>query len=182
MYFGRHRFNIYLLTLLCAALVGGCKSSPKEQNIDPQKLDAKLAVYGEAQEKTTFTKKISVIESSPVEIVVDQTPILTTRYIKHASVVEAVGGFAMQIKFDQTGQWLLDHFTALNIGRHLVIYAEFGVAKEMKNRWIAGPTISGRIADGILLFTPDTTREEADQIVLGLKNRITESNKPLGKW
>jgi hypothetical protein len=37
-------------------------------------------------------------------------------------------------------------------------------------RWLAAPVISHRIGDGVLVFTPDATREEAEEIALGLNN------------
>ena len=39
-----------------------------------------------------------------------------------------------------------------------------------EGRWLAAPRINKRIADGVLVFTPDATREEAEQIALGLNN------------
>ena len=37
-------------------------------------------------------------------------------------------------------------------------------------RWLAAPILQQRIRDGLLVFTPDATREEAERIVRGLKN------------
>jgi hypothetical protein len=34
-----------------------------------------------------------------------------------------------------------------------------------------------RISDGVLVFTPDASREEADRIVLGLNNVAKEAQK-----
>ena len=46
-------------------------------------------------------------------------------------------------------------------------------------RWLAAPRISQRIKDGVLVFTPDATREEAERIVRGLNNvAIKLGNKP----
>ena len=39
-------------------------------------------------------------------------------------------------------------------------------------RWLAAPVFTKRITDGVLVFTPDCTREEADRIVKGLKLAI----------
>ena len=35
-------------------------------------------------------------------------------------------------------------------------------------RWLAAPLVQTHITDGLLVFTPDATREEADQIAAGL--------------
>jgi len=52
----------------------------------------------------------------------------------------------------------------------------------LKNeRWLAAPVISRRIPDGVLVFTPDASRAEADDIVLGLNNIAREVEKK-NKW
>ena len=61
---------------------------------------------------------------------------------------------------------LLEQYTTGSKGKHLAISAEFG-----QMRWIAAPVITQRIGDGLLVFTPDTSREEAARIVSGL-NRV----------
>jgi hypothetical protein len=51
---------------------------------------------------------------------------------------------------------------------------------ERKNhqcRWLAAPLISHRIANGVLAFTPDCSREEADQLVQGLNEASKEAHK-----
>ena len=45
-------------------------------------------------------------------------------------------------------------------------------------RWLAAPVISHRISDGVLVFTPDATREEAEEIALGLNN----VSKKVHRW
>ena len=65
-------------------------------------------------------------------------------------------------------------------GKRFAIFCKFG--EHLKNeRWLAAPVISRRIADGVLIFTPDATREEADEIVLGLNNVGREVEKKT-KW
>ena len=45
------------------------------------------------------------------------------------------------------------------------------MGRQMANgRWLAAPLITHRIGDGVLAFTPDMSRAEADQFVLGLNN------------
>jgi hypothetical protein len=170
MDFGCGRFNIYLLVALAAALVCGCKSYNDKKKPDPV-----LRVHAEAQDKTTFTKKVTVYRSSPKEMIVDESILLNENMVKEARVVEALGGFALAIQFDKTGQWTLDEHTSLNLGRHLAIFAQFG-EKNGISRWLAAPIISNRITDGMLVFTPDATRDEAEQLVEGL-NRLAAKNK-----
>ena len=48
------------------------------------------------------------------------------------------------------------------------------------DRWIAALLITRRIADGLLTFTPDASREEADAMVLGWNNvEVTTQAKSL---
>jgi hypothetical protein len=56
-----------------------------------------------------------------------------------------------------------------------VIFGQWG-DKPAIGRWLAAPLISHRMADGVLAFTPDLSRPEADQLVLGL-NHVAELQK-----
>ena len=49
----------------------------------------------------------------------------------------------------------------------------------MKDRWLGAPRVTHRIKDGVLIFTPDTDREEAEQIVLGLNNLAEKNGEKL---
>lgn len=165
------RFNIYLLAALSALLFCGCATHKKKK--DPV---TGLRVHAQAKENTTFTRKIKVFEHAPIEMQVDQSTLLTDAEVSNARVVDALGGFALIIKFDKRGQWLLDEHSSLNIGRHLAIFVQYGEKSE-KARWIAAPIISNRISDGALIFTPDVTREEAELIAKGLGHK-TGLDKP----
>jgi hypothetical protein len=63
----------------------------------------------------------------------------------------------------------LEQYSAGNPGRHFVIFGQWG-DKLANGRWLAAPLITHRIANGVLTFTPDLSRPEADQMVLGLSN------------
>ena len=87
------------------------------------------------------------------------------------------GGFAIEIQFDENGTWLLEQYSAANPGGHFAIFGQWG-DKLANGRWLAAPLITRRIADGVLAFTPDCSRAEADQLVPGLNN--VASQKPQG--
>jgi hypothetical protein len=87
-------------------------------------------------------------------------------------VIEALGSFQIMVQFDRRGTWLLEQYTTAHRGRRIGIFSQFGDA-----RWLAAPMMNKRISDGVLVFTPDASREEADRIVLGLNNVAKEAQK-----
>jgi hypothetical protein len=161
------RFNIYLLLSLAACLFAGC-STPEERA--RKKETAALNVHLETSPQTgDRAESITVSRTSPIHLTVERDPFLSEAFVSEAKVISVMDGFAISIQFDRRGTWLLEQYSAANRGRHLAIRASFG--KELAEaRWLAAPRISTRIANGVLTFTPDATREEADQIVLGLNN------------
>ena len=157
----RRRFNIYLLAAAACILFSGCATSK------PKKIETVLQVHAAGTDKAIFTKKVKLFRDAPMEMRVEESPLLTGVDVKKATVVEALGGFALKIEFEARGRWILDSHSSLNIGKNLVIFAKFGEEPGV-SRWIAAPIISNRISDGALIFTPDTTREEAELIAKGL--------------
>jgi len=71
----------------------------------------------------------------------------------------------------------LESITTANRGKRIAIFTQFGVEKAAKQRWLAAPMIARRLTDGVLIFTPNATREEADEIVLGLNNVASKIKK-----
>ena len=68
---------------------------------------------------------------------------------------------------------LLEQYTSANPGKHMAIFSQFhraGTEDQNESRWLAGPRITGRISNGVLIFTPDATLEETQLIALGLNN------------
>ncbi len=107
----------------------------------------------------------SIYRENPMIITVNRSAALNEGFVERADVVEFMGTYAIRIKFDSTGTLLLDEITTSNKGRHIAIFCQFGDA-----RWIAAPLITQRISNGVFVFTPDATREEAERIVRGLNN------------
>jgi hypothetical protein len=166
-----NRFNLYLAALV-AVLVGlGCQSPAKKH----EKEATLLRVHVEA-DATLPTNRCSIVQisrSTPTFIKIDGNAFLSEIDIKTAKVVEDQGGFAIQLQFDRRGSWALEQCTAENRNKHLAIFAQFASPTNdtsSVSRWLAAPKIVRRIGDGLLVFTPDATREESEQIVLGLSN------------
>lgn len=160
------RFNIYLLPLLAAGLVAGCKSSSKDYS---KRDEASLRLYLEVNsDGSDRNEPVLIGRERPFQLNVEKKTFLTEFNIERAAVVDAVGGFSISVQYDKQGTWLLEQYTTAHKGKHIAIAAEFG-----QMRWLAAPVISRRIADGLLVFTPDATRAESDRLVSGL-NRIAE--------
>ena len=158
------QFNIYLTVATALALLCGCETDR------PRGPVGALRVHVEISSNSADTSQtVSVLRADPVLVTIAQQPILTEANIVASKVVDARGGFAIEIRFDETGTWILEQWSASNPGRHLVLFGQWG-DKLVNGRWLAAPLITHRIGNGVLTFTPDLSRPEADQLVLGLNN------------
>jgi preprotein translocase subunit SecD len=175
---GPNRFNIYLFLALAIA-VASC-STPNEEKQEDKPV-ARLGVHLETlPDPSASTMPVPIFRQSPVIINVEKRPILTEANMAEAKVVEYGGSFALQLQFDRRGAWLLESYSSSNPGRHFAIYCQFG-PKLKESRWLAAPIIPRRISNGILVFTPDATREETDTIVLGL-NAVARQVEQKDRW
>jgi preprotein translocase subunit SecD len=156
-------FNTFLSLALLVPLCG-CQTDSKN------KVVSALRVHIEVNsDKTGTTQSISVLKSDPVLMTIAKEPVLTEASIIAARVIDAHGGIALQIQFDESSALVLEQYTAANPGKHYAVFGYWGEKQDI-GRWLAAPIITHRIADGILAFTPDMSREEADRLVLGLNN------------
>ncbi len=121
-----------------------------------------------------------MLRSAPVSVSVGHDPVLTEANIISAEVTETPGGFAIEVHFDETGALMLEQYSSANPGRHFVIFGQWG-DKLVNGRWLAAPLITRRISNGVLAFTPDISREEADQLVQGLNNVSAKIHKGIFK-
>ncbi|MCU0786083.1 MAG: hypothetical protein MUF81_18955 [Verrucomicrobia bacterium] len=172
------RFNIYLLCLALLVSAVGCRNpeSGREKQL------AALRVHLEVNpDSTGMSERVPIYRANPTMVNVDRGPFLREGNVTEAKViVDALGGFALLVQFDQRGTWLLEQYSATNPGRRFGIYAEFG-EKPVVKRWLGAPVIARRISNGVLTFTPDATRDEAEQIARGLNNlaiKVGNQSKP----
>ena len=169
------QFNIYLA--LASLLGGGCGCQTNPQD----KVVGALRVHIEVNPDPAGASQIvSVLRSDPVLVTIKNEPILTEANVVVAKVMDATGGFDIEIKFDENGTWLLEQYSAANPGRHFAIFGQWS-EKPGDGRWLAAPLITRRISGGVLAFTPDCSREEADQFALGLNNFAKKNRKGLLK-
>jgi preprotein translocase subunit SecD len=175
------RFNIYLLVFLAACLTVGCQSVEGKR----KKQIAILRVHMETvPDASNRTQPITLHRASPVAVVITKTPFLTEQSVKAARVIDSIGGFAVQIEFNRQGKWLLEQHTGAYQNNRVAVFATFGINDKgdvAYQRWLAAPKFSHAIADGILTFTPDATREEANELVLGLNN-AAKKYKDFAGW
>lgn len=160
-------FNTYLLAMLLALAACGCHSDGDKKS---KKLLSTLRLHMQANNDSTKSgESVPIYREKPVWVSVEKLPFLTESYVQSASVVDEVGGFVLRVQFDHRGSTVLEEYTTHNRGRKMAIFSQFG--KDIKDfRWLAAPVISRPITDGVLVFTPDANREEADEIALGLNN------------
>jgi preprotein translocase subunit SecD len=159
------QFNLFL-ALMALAMLCGCQIA----NDKPGKEVSALRVHIEVNPDNTGTSQtVSVLRSDPMSFTIAKEPVLSEANIIAARVINARGGFAVEIQFDEINTLVLEQYSAANPGKRFVIFGQWG-EKLAAGRWLAAPFITHRIVGGRLSFTPDMTREEADRLVLGLNN------------
>jgi len=159
------RFNTYLF-LLAVTLLAGCKTSEERAR------DEVVATFRLHLETTLGTGgSTAVIEIAGVQLAINNAPFLDETSVTNAVVVDTRdGGFAIQVQYNRHGTLVLDAVTTENRGRHFAIFTQFGPSKLAQQRWLGAPYIGSTLAVGVLIFTPNSTREEAEQVVQGLNN------------
>ena len=169
----RTLINLNLLLALGIGLAGCGTTSDGDSKVQAViRLHMETTADGSVQ-----SGAVPIYRTKPIMVNVQSIPFLTEAYLTGASVVDVPGGFAIQLKFDRSGDNLLEEYTGLNRGKHFAIFCQFGPKKQMQNRWLAAPLINRTYQGGVIVFTPDCTREEADKIVLGLNNAVAEAKK-----
>jgi len=154
------RFNSYL-ALALALVAAGCNTS-KPGKLTEASLRLHLEVNPDGSDRN---EAIPVGRQETFRVNVEKRAFLNEFNIERASVVDTMGGYSISVQFDKEGSWLLEQYTAANKGKRMAIAAEFG---EM--RWLAAPVMNQRIGNGLLIFTPDASREEAEKLVGGLNS------------
>jgi hypothetical protein len=170
MNFCGRRFNLYLLLTAALAFVCGCAMLKGEH-----KQTAALRIHIESVASVPGAgQTISVMRSQPVLLNIANEPFLTEADVASAQLLEVPDGFAVEIKFDNAGGWALEQYSAVNLGKHLAIFGQWG-DKPADGRWLAAPIIVHRMANATLVFTPDASRAEMEQFVKGLNADAKEN-------
>jgi hypothetical protein len=164
------RFNLFL-ALMVVAMFSGCLTSKQDKEVSALRVHIEIN-----SNKIGNSETISVLRSDPVLVTIAKEPILTEANMVEAKVIDARGGIAIEITFDEISAHVLEQYSAANPREHFAIFGQWG-EKLVNGRWLAAPLITHRIADGRLAFTVDMSREEADRLVLGLNNVAKQSRK-----
>ena len=158
------RINLYLLL---AVLLCGCAGHKKKQDFL-----GTLRVHIESRGNVPDGgKKITLLRENPVDVTIDPNSILSENNLQSIKLMDSPGGFALRLKFDESGGWTLEQYSAANPGRHFVIFGQWDKEKD-DGRWLAAPLINRHISDGVLIFTPDCSREEAQKLVTSVSRAI----------
>jgi hypothetical protein len=167
-------FNCFLLMGLLAVPLACRSAATKPAETKSKKKEATIfRVHLEVNSDASGRNHVvPILRSSPMLVCVDNNPLLNEGNVDKATVVESNGLFSLQILFNDQGKRILEMTTIASKGQRLAIYSEFGSA-----RWLAAPLITRPILDGMLVFTPDASREETDRIVRGLNNVAEEMKK-----
>jgi preprotein translocase subunit SecD len=169
------RFNIFLALAVAAGLLCGCQTSKRNE------IPAALRVYLETNPDGIRTNQtVSVVRDHPMTFPVASLPVLTEASLVAAGAIDTQGGFAIQVQFDEIGTDMLEQYTASNLGKHFVIYGQWGKTAA-DGRWLAAPLITRRMPGGKLVFTPDASRDEVNRLVLGLNEAVKQIHKGLLK-
>ncbi len=169
------RFNIYLMLALALGLVCGCSTEAGKRKKYVSSFRVHVEMNPDAMGRT---EQVQVHRAQPFSMTVSKTPFVTEQLVKAARVVDVMGGYALEVQFDRQGSWLLEQYTAAIRGKHLGIFCQWCTPPSQKlnqGRWLAAPLVQTHITDGLLIFTPDASREEAEQIALGLNNVAKKS-------
>lgn len=179
----RRAFNTYFLSLLFCPLLAlwlGAEPSSTNAPAATPKKDKKhkketstIRIHLEVpRTDSKNSTEIPVLRGTSMVVNVEKEPFLSEAYLSEAKLIETPGGVEIELQFDNQGRTALENYSAANRGKRLAIYSDF----DKDHRWLAAPVINRIFSNGVLRFSPDATRDEADRIVRGL-NRVAEVRK-----
>ena len=155
-------FSAAVSLIILSLSLSGCAS--RSDGGKPSDKYSTLRLYGAVQpDRTGRHQSVPINRRTPMMMTVADQPFLDEGYIMEAAVVESVGGFSLRIQYDRRGTGLLENATHRMRNQHIAIHSSFP-----ESRWLAAPVIDTPISNGLLVFTPDASREEAERIASGL--------------
>lgn len=176
--------NLFFLVSLLVALTGlaplraadpnaGGESVPKKSG-KTAKVSNRLAVIRIHMEATGSGDgpTAEVIRAQPQLFSIEKQPFFDERDVAGAEIVETPdGGFVLSLDSTEHGRNALEMATVSSNGRHLVIYGQWIKDDEAtESRWLAAPVLRNPLRGGVIRFSVDCDREEAQLLVDGLNN------------
>ncbi len=162
-----------ILILFAALQLTGCKTDEEKKK---EKETTTLRFHMESNAYTPERTSLMAIGRGPLMYVrLDKPWFLSEGDVLKATVIDNVdntGTWAIAVQFDGHGTIMLDSYTSRYHLMRIGIWARFTEA-----RWLAAPMITRRITNGLFVFTPDCSREEAERIVRGLNHVAHETHK-----
>jgi len=166
------RFNLFFALAILLVSLCGCTLFKHDPPTAALRIHMELSPDS-ASGPVNTAQTVTLLRADPVQVTIDKDPILTEANLVAVRLISTPEAPAVEIRFDENGTWILEQYSASNPGRHFVVFGQWG--KKLKEaRWLAAPLITQRINDGILSFTPDMTRDEANQFILGLSNVVKQ--------
>lgn len=154
--------------LVLSGLLMGCASqSKRDEKLSTIRLHLEVNPLMERR-----TMIATVLRAHPVRFTVAEEPLLHEGYLDDVQIVTQDNMPALRLKFDDFGAQILANYTAINIGKHIAVMAQFP-----EPRWLAAPVITHRITNGVFTFTPDADLAECRRIVDGLNLVIHDRKK-----
>lgn len=164
-----------------AADASGEKETKRDESAAKPKKDEKLdkqastlRFHLETESTGMGTGKVKILRSSPVTLTVDRNAFADEGFIEEARVIDGLGGHMIYVRFNSQGTLRLQMATVTRAGRRVAIHSTW-----TESRWLAAPLPPRPIEDGVIVFTPDASREECERIVRGVNNvAIKLGNQP----
>jgi hypothetical protein len=170
MKFTEWRGNSIRVVLGSVAILCGCSAPVIDKD------NALLAIFVETKsEDPDVARQVEWFRSDPRTAWLENKPVFQPlHHMEKAELIQTEDGIpAIRLTFNQRGKRLLKNVTTLRSGRRLFMmawYRQNPEDKEMKPRCIGVRFIERSNDTGQFVFLPDTTKDEAKQLVDGFNN------------
>ncbi len=174
-------FNLFFGLMAWVGLLAGCATGSDEKTPEgdqkPEKQASTLRLHMETETTGMGTGKIKIKRSPPsVTLNVEKNAFADEGYLEEARVLDGMAGPILYLKFNTQGALRLQMWTVSKPGRRIAVWTKW-----TEGRWLGAPMINAPIEDGLLVFSPDATREELERIARGLNNvaiKLGNQKKP----
>ncbi len=164
-------------------LIAGCATTAEEKQAKAEKKDfSVIRLFTEVRDPAAAGTRVELPRSSPAAVTIEPESFADERDVIRADVVNAVGGFAIRVQLTEHGRMTLEQASVTHAGRRLVVFGQWTAGEEdTVKRWLAAPVMRNAQRTGVIVFTPDCDRAEADRFVRGLNNvaiKLKNQEKP----